>query len=164
MSTTETPDTPGGVARGLGVELNALNTIAEAERKGKPRDLIWPWFAANVSVFGISYGAFLLGFGIERDPNEYLSYLLASDSPPNGFNFIGVDDPAVEELMLEGRVTLDQDARAELYQEVGRLMRENLAWIPLYQAQDLYGVNARLSGFQPDVRGVNPNVANWSVE
>ena len=64
MSTTETPDTPGGVARGLGVELNALNTIAEAERKGKPRDLIWPWFAANVSVFGISYGAFLLGFGI----------------------------------------------------------------------------------------------------
>ena len=54
----------GGVARGLGVELNALNTIAEAERKGKPRDLFWPWFAANVSVFGISYGAFLLGFGI----------------------------------------------------------------------------------------------------
>ncbi len=38
MSTTETPDTPGGVARGLGVELNALNTIADAERKGKPRD------------------------------------------------------------------------------------------------------------------------------
>ena len=64
MSTTETPDTPGGIARGLGVELNALNTIAEADRKGKPRDLIWPWFAANVSVFGISYGAFLLGFGI----------------------------------------------------------------------------------------------------
>jgi purine-cytosine permease-like protein len=60
----ETPDIPGGVARGLGIELNALNTIAEAERKGKPRDLIWPWFAANVSVFGISYGAFLLGFGI----------------------------------------------------------------------------------------------------
>jgi hypothetical protein len=36
MSTTETPDIPGGVARGLGVELNALSTIAEGERKGKP--------------------------------------------------------------------------------------------------------------------------------
>ena len=123
------------------------------DAQGTPR-------AVSVDDFDL----FLLGFGIERDPNEYLSYLLASDSPPNGFNFIGVDDPEVAELMLEGRVTLDQDARAALYQEVGRLMRENLAWIPLYQAQDLYGVGARLSGFQPDVRGVNPNVANWSVE
>ena len=64
MATTDTPDTATGAARGLGVELNALNTIAESERRGKPRDLFWPWFAANVSVFGISYGAFLLGFGI----------------------------------------------------------------------------------------------------
>ena len=109
------------------------------------------------------FDLFLLGFGIERDPNEYLSYLLASDSPPNGFNFIGVNDPAVEELMLQGRVTLDQDARTALYQEVGRLMRQSLAWVPLYQAQELYGNNVRLSGFQPDVRGVNANVANWSV-
>jgi nucleobase:cation symporter-1, NCS1 family len=64
MATTDTPGTATGAARGLSVELNALNTIAESERRGKPRDLFWPWFAANVSVFGISYGAFLLGFGI----------------------------------------------------------------------------------------------------
>src|SRR4029078_3028629 len=37
---------------------------ADEERKGRPRDLFWPWFAANVSVFGISYGAFTLAFGI----------------------------------------------------------------------------------------------------
>jgi NCS1 family nucleobase:cation symporter-1 len=48
----------------LEVELNGINTIDESERKGKPRDLFWPWFAANVSVFGVSYGSFLLGFGI----------------------------------------------------------------------------------------------------
>ena len=64
MATTDTPDAATGAARGLGVELNALNTIAESDRKGRPRNLFWPWFAANVSVFGISYGAFLLDFGI----------------------------------------------------------------------------------------------------
>ncbi|GAB3535164.1 cytosine permease [Arthrobacter tecti] len=48
----------------LSIELNGVNQIAEAERKGKPRDLFWPWFAANISVFSISYGAFILGFGI----------------------------------------------------------------------------------------------------
>jgi len=55
--TTEAP------ARG-GIELNGINTISEAERKGKARSLFWPWFGANVSVLGLSYGAFILGFGI----------------------------------------------------------------------------------------------------
>ena len=48
----------------LSVEVNGVNQIAEAERKGIPRDLFWPWFAANISVLSISYGSFILGFGI----------------------------------------------------------------------------------------------------
>jgi nucleobase:cation symporter-1, NCS1 family len=50
--------------RPLQVEMNGINVIAEGERKGHPRDLFWPWFAANISVLGLSYGAFELGFGI----------------------------------------------------------------------------------------------------
>ena len=50
--------------RPLQVEANGINVIAESERKGHPHDLFWPWFAANVSVLGLSYGAFVLGFGI----------------------------------------------------------------------------------------------------
>src|SRR6266852_2700929 len=48
----------------LHIEANGINVIQDAERKGNPRDLFWPWFAANVSVLGLSYGAFVLGFGI----------------------------------------------------------------------------------------------------
>jgi purine-cytosine permease-like protein len=48
----------------VGVETNGINVIAEDERKGTPRQLFWPWFGANVSVFGLAYGSFLLGFGI----------------------------------------------------------------------------------------------------
>jgi purine-cytosine permease-like protein len=58
------PDQAPAPITGLGVELNGLNTIQESERKGRARDLFWPWFGANVSVFGLSYGSFLLGFGI----------------------------------------------------------------------------------------------------
>src|SRR5258705_6406531 len=50
--------------RTLSVESNGLNVIADADRKGRPNDLFWPWFGANVSVLGLSYGAFALGFGI----------------------------------------------------------------------------------------------------
>ncbi|WP_405062295.1 cytosine permease [Kribbella sp. NBC_01505] len=51
-------------SRGFSVESNGLNVIADADRKGRPSQLFWPWFGANVSVLGLSYGAFVLGFGI----------------------------------------------------------------------------------------------------
>jgi nucleobase:cation symporter-1, NCS1 family len=49
---------------GLAVEANGINVIDDAERKGRPAQLFWPWFGANVSVLGLSYGAFTLAFGI----------------------------------------------------------------------------------------------------
>ncbi|SJN16621.1 Cytosine/purine/uracil/thiamine/allantoin permease family protein [Microbacterium esteraromaticum] len=46
------------------IERAGIEIIPESDRTAKPRDLFWPWFAANVSVFGLSYGSFVLGFGI----------------------------------------------------------------------------------------------------
>jgi purine-cytosine permease-like protein len=60
--TTQRSEAPVGTRNG--VELTGLETIAESERKGRPAGLFWPWFAANVSVLAISYGSFVLGFGI----------------------------------------------------------------------------------------------------
>jgi purine-cytosine permease-like protein len=54
---------PARVA-GAGIELNGIEVIAESERTGRPRSLFWPWFASNISVLGVSYGAFVLGFGV----------------------------------------------------------------------------------------------------
>lgn len=48
----------------LNLELNGTNIIDETERHGRPRDLFWPWCAANVSFLALSYGAFFLGYGI----------------------------------------------------------------------------------------------------
>jgi purine-cytosine permease-like protein len=50
--------------RPLALETNGINVIGAGERKGRPRDLFWPWFAANISVLGLSYGAYVLGFHI----------------------------------------------------------------------------------------------------
>jgi purine-cytosine permease-like protein len=50
--------------RRLGVERTGIEIIDEAERTARPAELFWPWFAANVSVFGLSYAGFILYFGI----------------------------------------------------------------------------------------------------
>lgn len=49
---------------GRGIETTGIEIIEESQRTARPRDLFLPWFASNISVFGMSYGAFILGFGI----------------------------------------------------------------------------------------------------
>jgi len=46
------------------VETNGINVIDESERKGSSASLFWPWCAANISVLAVSYGSFVLGFGL----------------------------------------------------------------------------------------------------
>lgn len=53
-----------GIGNPLVIEENGVNVIAQSERRGSPRELFWPWFGANVSVLGLSYGAFIFGLGV----------------------------------------------------------------------------------------------------
>ena len=60
-----TSTNPGlATTRRLGVEQTGIEIIDESDRTARPADLFWPWFAANVSVFGLSYASFVLYFGI----------------------------------------------------------------------------------------------------
>ena len=75
MSTDSlSPQTQRSESR-LAVETVGLDVIAEADRKGKPADLFMPWFAANISVLGISWGAWVLGFGLSlrAGPTDFSS-------------------------------------------------------------------------------------------
>lgn len=58
-SSSPTPSTSPGLMERQGIEI-----VAESERTAKPSDLFWPWFAANISVFGMGYGSYILGFGV----------------------------------------------------------------------------------------------------
>ena len=48
----------------MNIELNGANVISESERHGKASSLFWPWCGANVSLLAMSYGAFVLAFGV----------------------------------------------------------------------------------------------------
>jgi len=57
-TTRKAPAAPGAI------EANGINVIDESERKGTPSGLFWPWCASNISVLAVSYGAFILSFGV----------------------------------------------------------------------------------------------------
>ena len=64
MSDSPTTRPSAEAVRRAGIETTGIEVIRESERTARPADLFWPWFAANVSVLGISYGSYVLGFGL----------------------------------------------------------------------------------------------------
>ncbi|MDN5727084.1 MAG: cytosine permease, partial [Propionibacteriales bacterium] len=51
-------------ASALRIETHGIDVIAESERKGRPSSLFWPWCAANIAVLAVSWGGYVLGFGL----------------------------------------------------------------------------------------------------
>ncbi|WP_031467025.1 purine-cytosine permease family protein [Sciscionella sediminilitoris] len=56
MSVAETAAEPGGALETRGIE-----PVPDSERTGRPMQLFWVWFAANVSILGLPLGATLVG-------------------------------------------------------------------------------------------------------
>ncbi|MEO3876615.1 cytosine permease [Nonomuraea sp. B12E4] len=48
----------------MAVEQNGINAVPAAERRGRPSDLFWPWAGANLSLFGVAFGVYIVGLGL----------------------------------------------------------------------------------------------------
>jgi len=69
--------------------------------------------------------------------------LLKSDS-----SWSRVNDPKVDALLEQARVSLDDKVRLDAYAEVAKMVRENYYVLPMYQAAVLYGAATGLT-FEP---------------
>lgn len=81
----------------------------------------------------------------EFDPDVFNE--LHSDSlPPNGQNYMWVQDDEIDRLIEEGRTTTDPDARVEVYKELDRRRHDLCVVVPLYDAVDGWVVSNRVKG------------------
>jgi nucleobase:cation symporter-1, NCS1 family len=72
--------------RAWAIELHGIEPIADGERHGKPSELFWVWFAANIGILGIVYGGLLSASGL----NLWQSFLVALLAPATSFLLVGV--------------------------------------------------------------------------
>ncbi len=83
MSTIQQPESD----RVWSVEMNGINPIEQEERHGKPLELFWIWFAANVGILGVVYGAqYLAGSGLNLWQSLFVGLLATAVS----FIFVGI--------------------------------------------------------------------------
>ncbi|OLL76064.1 Purine-cytosine permease [Pseudonocardia sp. Ae168_Ps1] len=60
---TGTTETDAGTAGGA-LETRGIEPVPVAERHGRPGELFWVWFAANISILGLPLGATLVASGL----------------------------------------------------------------------------------------------------
>ena len=104
------------------------------------------------------YDLGLLGWTGASDPDLLSTILYDSGSvPPAGWNIMRYKNDRVDELTREGRLAFDQEERAQVYQEMYRILNDELPVVFLWSENTLYAYNDRLQGFEPNRFG------SWAI-
>jgi peptide/nickel transport system substrate-binding protein len=99
------------------------------------------------------------------DPTVSASALLCEDVFPAGGNTSLFCDEELDELLLEGAVTVDEAERESIYQDAARRDNELVPYLWLYVPDTLWAVGDRIEGFEPHGDFANGfwNAADWTV-
>lgn len=82
------------------------------------------------------------------DPDHMMYMLLSSDRFPPAFNAGFYENPRVDELLRQGRTTLDEAQRIPLYREAQRLVAEDAPWIFVDHGKQVIVHRQRVQGFK----------------
>jgi peptide/nickel transport system substrate-binding protein len=106
----------------------------------------------------------LVGHMSGDDPDYTAIWSATASAPPKGNNFMRYSNPKVDQLLEQGRATLDQAKRKEIYDQYQQLIVQDICMLWLFRANDIFGINQRISGFKP-APGADPlwNIHQWTV-
>lgn len=96
-----------------------------------------------------NYDAIILGENLGYPPDPYPYF--HSSQIENGLNISAYKNLAVDSLLEDERLSIDQSVRTEKLKSFSRIMAEDLPAIPLISAPYLYGANISVKGI-PKVR------------
>lgn len=110
------------------------------------------------------FDCYILGFGVEADPDEYRPYFHTDFMPPNGYNFCGYSTPEIDELLDTQYKEVDPEARKEMFWKIGEQLSQEQPWIPIYSQSSVFVSNSRVKNFSADFRGVTFKAEEWYIE
>ncbi len=105
-------------------------------------------------------------FSIDSDTGLYASFHSAqipTAERPAGQNYAHVSDTGVDQLLDEGRATLDGAQRSQIYKDVQRILVQKVYVVPLYLIPNIALTSAVIGNYleNPTVAGNEWNVGDW---
>lgn len=123
-------------AAGLDATVRVLEALAfdESTASGASQAYISSWGAA------------------EADVDVIFARHFWSETRESTFD-TGYSNPAVDDLIVAARSTLDTAEREDLYSQAIELVMDDAPWVPLLTAEEIYGVSTNVNGWEPSPIG-----------
>jgi peptide/nickel transport system substrate-binding protein len=135
--------------------------LADIGIKVEIRIYEWATFI-NEFVDKKKFEALVLGWGLSQDPDAY--DIWHSDKTKDGeLNFVTFKNEEVDELLIKGRTTFNQDERKAYYDKFQEILAEEAPYSFLYVAEALPVVSSRFKGIEPAPAGITHNFVKWYV-
>jgi peptide/nickel transport system substrate-binding protein len=100
----------------------------------------------------------LIGFTLTLDPD--VSGVYGSGQT---YNFMGYNNPKMDELLLKGKQEADVSVRKGIYSEIQKIIIDDVPVLTLYSDHDFAGVNKRVEFGKPKTFGTHHNLQKWAV-
>ncbi|ROH88284.1 peptide-binding protein [Pseudomethylobacillus aquaticus] len=127
------------------------------------RVLEWASFVGRYIKTG-DFDVVVLGWSLSLDPDQY-GIWHSSQQQPGQFNFIGYNNPRVDELLERGRFELDPDKRQTIYHEFASLLLQDSPIVYLFAGYGLPAIHKRIKGIDNPAppAGIGHNSYEWYI-
>ncbi|MDD2833153.1 MAG: peptide-binding protein [Methylotenera sp.] len=127
------------------------------------RAIEWASFISRFIKTG-DFDVVILGWGLGLDPDQY-NIWHSSQQAPGQFNFIGYNNPKVDQLLEQGRLELDADKRQEIYHAFAKTLLEDSPIIYLSAGYGLTAIHKRVKGIDNPAppAGIGHNAEEWYI-
>lgn len=82
-----------------------------------------------------------------QDPDFYYIIFYSKNIPPEGQNRGYYNNPRIDQLILQGRSTFDRAKRRPTYDEIQRIVQEDLPYLSLYMQQNVAIMRNNIDGY-----------------
>jgi peptide/nickel transport system substrate-binding protein len=109
----------------------------------------------DIALAGVPYLV-----GGDPDTSEFFSSKSIPVQGGGGMNTAQYSNPKVDQLLQEAAATFAVDGRQKKYFEIQQILRDELAFLPIYQQAFVYGCKSQLEGMKPNA---NTQINTWNV-
>ena len=111
-----------------------------------------------------THDMFIMGWGHATNQDRTMTNNFYTESIGPTGNRQWYSNPEVDKLIEEGRRELDTTKREQIYKDLQRIIMEDVAWVPLFQQINVYGLDAGLEGVIWHKRGTAYYADGYVVE
>lgn len=122
----------------------------------KPRIIEWSSFIEQF-IHAHNFEAFVLGWSLGVDPDDYT--IFHSTQHDGGLNYGFYNNPKVDQLLEQGQITVDEEARKLVYHQIQQELSQDLPYLFLFYVKKAGGILKRVEGHPQ----IEPNATAYLV-